>query len=47
MSKQCGRAPPGPWAAVAFETDNSAIGEVICERAADTAAAAVIMASHG
>ena len=28
---------------VAYETDNSSIGEIICERAADTNAAAVIM----
>lgn len=32
---------------VAYETDNSSIGEIICERASDTNAAAVIMASHG
>ena len=32
---------------MAFETDTSSIGEVICERAADTGAAAVVMASHG
>lgn len=32
---------------VAYETDNSSIGEIICERATDTDAAAVIMASHG
>jgi hypothetical protein len=29
---------------VAYETDNSSIGEIICERATDTDAAAVIMA---
>lgn len=28
---------------VAYETDNDSIGEIICEHAADTDAAAVIM----
>jgi hypothetical protein len=32
---------------VAYETDTSSVGEIICERAIDTDAAAVIMASHG
>ena len=31
---------------VAYETDNSSVGEIICERAVDADVAAVIMASH-
>ena len=32
---------------VAYETDNQSIGEIVCERAADLEAAAVIMAASG
>ena len=32
---------------VAYETDNQSIGEIVCERAADLDAAAVIMAASG
>jgi nucleotide-binding universal stress UspA family protein len=32
---------------VAYETDNTSVGEIVCERAAEMDAAAVIMASHG
>jgi len=32
---------------VAYETDTSSVGEIICERATEQRAAAVIMASHG
>lgn len=32
---------------IAYETDNGSIGEIICERAIDSDATAVIMASHG
>ena len=31
----------------AYETDNQSIGEIVCERAADLEAAAVIMAASG
>lgn len=32
---------------VAYETDTSSVGEVVCEKAVEVDAAAVIMASHG